>query len=339
MEQILLLGGGPLSLELAKELSKNWKVIIFSCKRQLDEPVDGNGKRFEAALKENNLPYFCADDINNDNNFINKITPKTLAIGMGEQWTFTKQTLDKFDGKLVDFMGIRLPQFRGGAHYSWQILQGNRIGCCNIQTVNEDMIPGVFDSGSILKRKEYFFSPSARIPMDYFKEAGMQELSFLLEFIAEIKAGKDFEPVGLEESFSLYMPRLHTKMHGFVNWNWETRDIERFICAFDDPYAGASTYIDGKLVRVKNCHSEFIDGLFHPFQCGLIYRIRGTSIYVATRDGTIVIQKVLDESGKILTDLQVGQRLFTPAKYLEDAMLSKASYSTTGLIQEKSKRG
>ncbi|MFH2101567.1 MAG: hypothetical protein ABII71_05780 [Candidatus Micrarchaeota archaeon] len=336
VDRILLLGGSPLLAEVAAALSKEWDLTVFSCRRQLDEPMDGKGTTLEQLLKNSGTKYFCADDINQDDNFLGVITGSTLAIGIGEQWTFTQDVISRFAGRLVDFMGIPLPKFRGGAHYTWQILQKNRTGCCNIQEINAEMVPGEFDSGKLLKRKEYQFSESARTPLDYFNEAGKNELGFLLEFVREVKEGKDFSPMAVDESASLFMPRLYTKKHGLVDWSWNTDEIDRFICAFDEPYPGASTYLDGKKVFLKGSSIDSSEGAFHPFQCGLVYKVHGGSLFVATRDGTVKLGRVLDENGNDITEsVAVGQRFFTPRNELDDAMGFRAGYSTKGMEAKK----
>ena len=68
------------------------------------------------------------------------------------------------------------------------------------------------------------------------------------------------------EYLSIYWPRLSTEHHGYVDWSWSLKDIERFICAFDEPYPGASTYIGSRKVHLKEGYADFNDGLFHPFQ-------------------------------------------------------------------------
>ena len=247
---------------------------------------------------------------------------------------FSKDIIDLFAGRLLDFMGIRLPQYRGGAHYSWQILRGNRIGCCNLQIINEDMIQGVFDSGEIVKSREYFFPPSTRIPEDYFKFAVVQENLFLQEFLEEVENGKDFELSKVQENFSMYFPRLNTIKHGFIDWRWDTKYIECFICAFDEPYAGASTFIANNKVHLKNCVAEFNEGSFHPFQVGLIYKIYNGALFIATKSGTLIVHKVMDEKGKnIIRNLLIGQRFFTPINYLEEAMTTSVEYSPDGIIE------
>ena len=63
-----------------------------------------------------NIPFniLFSSDINLEQMFIQAITEKTLAIGLGEAWTFNQATISKFNGRLIDLMGIRMPQYRGG---------------------------------------------------------------------------------------------------------------------------------------------------------------------------------------------------------------------------------
>ncbi|MFZ5994616.1 MAG: hypothetical protein ACOYU4_06495 [Thermodesulfobacteriota bacterium] len=335
IDQIILFGGAPLLSVFAQHLKRRGaSVTVFSSKRHLQELIMQENQSLEAVLKKNNIPYYSCSDINQDPHIRPLITGRTLGIGLGEVWSFRKDLIDLFGGRLLDFMGIRLPQYRGGAHYSWQILRKNRIGCCNLQIINEDMVQGVFDSGEIVKSREYFFPVSARIPQDYFDFAVKQELAFLEEFLEEIKAGRDFPLTRVQENFSLYFPRLYTIKHAYINWDWDGPDIELFIYAFDDPYPGASTFLNGRRFFLKDCYFEPGDGPFHPFQVGLIYRIANDSIFVATKNGTLIVKKIFDENGiNILSQVKLGQRLFTPMKYLEEAMTYQAVYDAEGIVE------
>ena len=126
---------------------------------------------------------------------------------------------------------------------------------------------------------------------------------------------------------------MNTDRHGFINWEWDTPEIEEFICAFDAPYAGASTFVDGERVRLKKCYSEFNDGPFHPLQAGLIYKVTEDAAFVASKSGTLVVREVLNEKGQhVLKRLKLGQRFFTPREYIEEAMLFSAEYSESGLV-------
>jgi len=334
IDHIILFGGAPLLAAFAGDIAKRGsrRIDVFSSARHLEETIFREGKRLGEILDENKIPYYDTPDINRDPRIRDLVTERTLGIGIGETWSFDRELVDLFDGRLIDFMGIRLPRYRGGAHYSWQILRKDRIGGCNLQVINEEMVQGVFDSGEIVKTREYLFPPSVRIPQDYFDAAIEQELAFLNEFLEEVSAGKDFPLTKVQENFSIYFPRLYTLRHAYIDWGWNSEDIKLFICAFDDPYPGASTFLGEKRIFLKDCSLEFGDGPFHPFQSGLVYRISNEAVFVATKQGTLVIRDVSDENGRsVFEDIGTGMRFYTPPKYLEDAMTYHAVYDAEGL--------
>ena len=145
-----------------------------------------------------------------------------------------------------------------------------------------------------------------------------------MEFFDQIKNGKmHFKKQ--DEKQSTYWPKLQTPINGFLNWQWNTNDIELFIRAFDDPYQGASTFIDGKKVRLKKCSIKK-EGSFHPFQVGIIFRIVSDKLFVATVDGVLIIKDVFDAKGnKINSSMKLGHRFFTPYKYLEQSFTIRPS--------------
>jgi methionyl-tRNA formyltransferase len=334
IDRIVLFGGDRLLADLAQELLKKdkYSLIVYSSDRHLKEPVYPGGETLEEALRKKPIEVRSSQDINSDPDIRGLITPSTLGLGFGEAWSFSKEILDLFGGRLLDFMGIRLPRDRGGAHHTWKILRGDRLGCCHLQIINEFMVQGEFDSGEIVKSREFLFPAEARLPADYAEALTAQGIALVMDFLSEIEAGKDF-PLSLpQESFSLFFPRLYTQTHGFIDWSWDTRDIERFICAFDDPYAGASTFLKGTRVYLKKCQADYNEGSFHPFQSGLIFKKGEHSLFVASRSGTLVIESVQDESGSdLIPSLKVGQRFFTPRENLEAAMRFEARYSAEGL--------
>lgn len=332
-DKLFLFGGADALVNVVENVLTRTDLpcCVYSCKRQLEEQL-ARGGTLESALKDLKVEFHSTEDINSCPGFKERLTKYSLGIGFGEAWSFDREVISAFGGNLLDLMGIRLPQYRGGAHYSWQILSGNRMGACNLQIINEEMVQGRYDSGEIVKFREYLFPVTARIPQDYFEHAVSQETSFILEFITEVISGHSFAPFTLQDNFSLFMPRLNTMRQGFVDWSWSAEQIDRFICGFDEPYAGAGTKINGEPVRLKSSRVETNDGLFHPFQAGLIYKKYGGAVYVATRTGTVIIERVLNASSEnILESLEVGQRFFTEQAVLDQAMEYSAEYTTQGL--------
>lgn len=334
VDTIILFGGGKILIDFARESAeRSLKTYVFAARRHLEEVIDPIAKvTLENCLKKNHISYFEANDINSCAQLEAINTSSAIGIGLGETYTFSKKTIGLFKGKLFDFMVINLPEYRGGAHFTWQILRSDRQGCWNIQIINEKMIPAVFDSGEIIKKKYYSIPESGRIPQDYFDIACQKGLELFKEFLGDIRANKGFRLCPLKESNSSFFPRLYTGKHGFINWAWDAEEIERFICAFDEPYDGATTFIDGKKAYLKDCRILKTTPGFHPFMSGLVYRKDKNCIFVAANKKTLIIRKVLDERKKnIINSIRLGQRFYTPFKFLDSAMLFKADYGSSGL--------
>ncbi|MFC1568331.1 hypothetical protein ACFL37_01375 [Candidatus Margulisiibacteriota bacterium] len=336
IERIIIFGGGLLLVKLAREArQRGIDVHIFAVKRHLEEVVDGQNT-FQQLLDKENISYYPAKDINQLPQLKELVNDRTMGIGIGETYTFNTETINLFKDKLFDFMVIKLPQYRGGAHFTWQILREDKTGAWNVQVINEEMVPGVYDSGEIVKTRRYDIPESVRTPEDYFGISDEQGLELFKEFLDEIAQGKVFQLTRSNEAEGLYLPRLYTLRHAYINWDWTANELGRFINAFSDPYAGASTFLANKKVHLKDVSASSADGTFHPFISGLIYRIHDGSVFVAVKDGSLIIKKVLDEQGRdIAAELRIGQRLYTPAKYLEEAMLFNAEYNSEGITNAK----
>ena len=50
---------------------------------------------------------------------------------------------------------------------------------------------------------------------------------------------------------SFYWPKLDTRKNGWINWNWESKEIVDFINSFSEPYSGASTMLNNEVIRLK----------------------------------------------------------------------------------------
>ncbi len=338
VERVVLFGGGPIFARMVKEAKDlGMDPHVFAVKRHMDEEVE-NGVTLSEFLDREGVYSKLESDINSAADLKDVVTPGTIGIGVGEAYTFSKETLDLFGGKVFDFMTIRLPKYRGGAHFTWQILMRNRIGSWNIQIVNEEMVPGVFDSGEILTSREFIIPAEARIPQHFFDVYEDEALKLFHDFLIEVKDGKNYTLSSVQEQFAEYYPRLHTMHHGLIDWSWSGDEIERFISAFDEPYPGSSTYLDGRRLFLKGAQADPTEGSFHPFMAGMIYRIYGGKVFVAAKDGGIIVSTVKDENGNdFIPNLRVGMRLFTPAAELEKAMLYNAEYDASGLVEKEKK--
>ena len=110
----------------------------------------------------------------------------------------------------------------------------------------------------------------------------------------------------------------------------------RFINAFDDPYLGAQTTINGINVRIKKAQLHDGESSNHPFMSGLISRNDKKWIVVSTIDkAMILIEKVLSKTNKnIILDLKVGDRFTTSENRLYSAKERRIRYNTKGLVKK-----
>lgn len=330
IEKVIIFGGSQLAVATSKYLrNSDLDVVVYTSPRHAEESVDIAGNSLAKALSMLDVNYYITKDINTDERLKNSVTKNTLGLGMGEAWSFSSDIIALFDGHLLDFMGIPHPRYRGGAHYTWMILRGDRSGACNLQVINTDMVQGEFDSGDIVKTKEYLFPESAKTPQDYFDFAINKEVNFIREFIEEVKLGKEFAAKQIDESKSLFLPRLNTLQQGWIDWSCSGRDLYRFICAFDNPYIGASTFLNSFRVHLLGACLDVSEKEFHPYQSGLVTRInQDSSIIIATTSGHLKVSCVKNERGEVINNLiKPGQRFHTPMKNIEYSKCFMPSYT------------
>ena len=328
IDTYFLFGGGILLSECAFYLRQDGcNVLVATSARHEQERISVAKMTLGQHLEDEKLEYIVSENVNVDERIINRITANTLGISLGAAWIFDEHFIQRFKGKLINLHGARLPQGRGGGNFTWQILRENRLGFCVIHRIDAGI-----DSGPLIKYREFFYPSWCRIPRDY-QEAYIEEnRGFLKELFAEIKSQGEFICIDQLEYLSTYWPRLSTEEHGFLDWSWNVREIERFICAFDEPYRGASTFVNGKKVFLKAAFVNYQDGSFHPFQKGIVYRKASEALFVAMEEGGLVIKNVTNESGaSVISDVRVGDRFYTPRDFLEKAKLYRAFYNDKGL--------
>lgn len=329
VEKVILLGGGSLLIRVAEMLRNRYPILIVTSPRHDSERISmPDGELLLSEYIENaGMEKLVVERLSDAESASLGINDGTLAFSIGAAWIFKQPFIDLFRGQLLNFHGARLPQERGGGGFSWRIMRGDRQGYSLIHQVECGI-----DDGDIVLCNLYTFPSGCRTPQDYMQYSNEKYLETIDSFLKMVEEGKEFKLFRQQEHFSTYWPRLNTGINGFINWAWKDDEIERFILAFDEPFAGASTYISGKLVRLKSPHLSVIDGGFHPFQCGLVFRVDSLGCHVALRDGSLIVGRVLGEDGKdCLGEISPGDRFITPMEKLEKALAYRPIYTPQGL--------
>ncbi len=329
VRKYVLFGGGELLCKVALFLvQKDVQLLVVTSDRHYHEALFSDESRnLGEFLNDNDIEHIVSKDVNDDKQLKKQITHHTVGLSFGAAWIFKKNFIDRFRGKLLNLHGSRLPMDRGGGGFSWRILRGDRTGV----TLIHQIVPGV-DTGDIVEYEDYLFPEDCRIPIDYHKISTEKYFLFIKKFLNRIENNDDFSTVGQPEYLGTYWPRLNTDKHAFINWANSVEEIERFICAFDDPYGGAITYLNNSQVRLKKAISTKADGSFHPFQRGIIYRVRDGIAMAAAKNGSLAICEVLNERGKnFVSKIKVGDRFYTPYEKIEEALQYRAIYTPEGL--------
>jgi methionyl-tRNA formyltransferase len=241
-----------------------------------------------------------------------KVSEPCLRISAGAPWIFNKTFLQKFEPQgIFNIHGTPLPLDRGGTIVSWLILNKKRIGNAVIHKIVDAP-----DAGPILLTKEYIYPVSCHFPADYIHVYNKQQELLATALCLDWVQGKlNVLQVSEQASYlSSYWPRLNATLNAWINWDWDGEEIELFIRAFDEPYKGAMAVWRGQTIFLKKSFFQK-DANYHPFQWGLVYRIRRINdiryMAVAVKGGTLYIESCMDENGNdMLSKIKEGDRLY-----------------------------
>ncbi|MCJ8320009.1 MAG: hypothetical protein HRT52_06480 [Colwellia sp.] len=331
VKNIILIGGGDLmfaSACLFKE--KNFSVNVIIAPRHSDEKLTSSGTTLTQELSAQNVNYTIIEDINTlTNTELKQYVPiESIALCYGPAWVFKPHVINCFSQGMYNINPIPIPHYLGGAHYTWQLLNRNVEGGCFFQEITEDL-----DQGDIIDSHYFTINEKSTTPNDYFAENLIEGMYFIDDLVNKIQSNYLFKRQAYDDvnSDRLYLPRLRTDKQGFINWQWDVDDIVSFSQGFDDPYKGASTFINGIQITIKKLKKNIIAQPMHPFATGLIVRKTKLSIIVAAPKGFIEITDVFDMNEKnIMSSLREGMRLYTPTKILDDAMAYQVILTASG---------
>ncbi|MDC0917467.1 hypothetical protein OAQ42_06215, partial [Flavobacteriaceae bacterium] len=160
---------------------------------------------------------------------------------------------------------------------------------------------------------------------------------FYIKLIQRLSKGEKLNFIRQVDYIGSYNPRLDSLKDGFIDWSLDSRDLANFINAFDDPYVGATTFLNrgnfGKL-HLKKVHLHGGDGSNHPFMSGIVSRHDGEWIVVSTASKhMLLIEKVIDANfNNVIDKIKVGDRFHTPLEFFSNAKSERVIYGTKGKI-------
>ncbi len=325
ISKIIFIGGnryqedGPLIFFAEECRRQNIEVILLTDKERVNYPTETMGK-FKDALDKHNIIYRIVKDIT-IKVIKAHLTENTIIFSVNCRWIISKKIIDLVAGNIFNYHGSSLPDQRGAACHAWRLMQGKMDTHITIHKIKPEI-----DKGEIVIQKS-IKTPKRLMNLKLtYKYIEKFEKAIFKKYLSL----KKYPSIQQDEDSSYYWPRLNTPMHGLINWNWSANEIKLFCSAFDDPFKGASTFIGEYKAFFHGVEATDMKTYFHPFQAGLIYRIKDGYYYIATVEGGIKVKniKIEDKKNKIIKSFKIklGSRFITPIEDLQIALTSKNKY-------------
>jgi len=288
----------------------------------------------QSKLIDKKIKYKIFDKIDlNFENFIKTKTDisKTIFISIGSRLIFKQSIIENFFlQNLVNFHLARLPLDKGGADISWRIMREDRIDCQLVHLVNSDL-----DAGPIIDYHTSIIPKNCNLPHEFVEFKMKNFRPFYKNFLKKILNKESLKLQYQQSYLGRYNPRIFSELDSFINWEMESYDLLNFINAFEDPFQGASTFLNrgdfGRLY-IKKVQLHGGDSSNHPFMSGIVSRHDKDWLVVSTKSKhMLIIEKVLDENGNnIIKKIIAGDRFYTPHAMLEKSKSKKHIFNSKG---------
>jgi len=229
-----------------------------------------------------------------------------------------QKTIDFFNGRIFNIHPATLPKERGGAIFSWRILNNIFEVSATIHYIDTGI-----DTGNIVLQKCKYIERDFPTPADYMAETNSIYKNLLNIFLRNLSTIINNNGNLQNESESTYYPRLVTEINGAIDWSLSGEYIERTIRAFSFPYSGAFTHLNGEIVSIMNSTFEEIDHDMHPLMYGkVINTTKQGPCKVVVSDGYLYVYKIKDAQG-VIQDLDdiitFPSQFYTPIELVESA--------------------
>lgn len=246
----------------------------------------GRGKFFQYspvknAASELGIDVYQPKSINNNESIekITKLKPDFLVvIAYGQILKDEILNIAKYEN--INIHASLLPKYRGAAPINWAIANGETVTGVTSMKITKGL-----DSGPILLQREVpiLESDDSISLSDKLSVIGAE---ILIKTISLISSGKA-EYIEQDSSLSSYAPML-TKEIGRIDWSWDIIKIKNHIRAFK-PWPGSYFYYDDQIVKVNSIDTIATE---HNLIVGTIYKIDNDGIWVAAKNGFIIIKEL-----------------------------------------------
>lgn len=281
---VIFMGTPEFAVPTLKKLQKkghNIKLVVT----QPDKP-SGRGKKLKKsevneAAEELNLPVFQPDKIKKSENIeeLKKYNPDVIVVVAYGQ-ILSKEILDMPKYGCINVHASLLPKLRGAAPLNWAIINGETT--TGVTTMQMDV---GLDTGDMLLKSQVEINEDMNVGElhDILMEKGAD---LLIETLNKLEKN-EIVPQKQDDSFSNYAPMLNNENRK-INWNKSAKEIHDLIRGLS-PWPTAYFMLEDKQVKVYESVYSHEKTNHQP---GYIIKADNEGIFVATRDGIVVLKEI-----------------------------------------------
>lgn len=228
-----------------------------------------------------NLEIYQPENINSKESIakISEIEPDFIVVvAYGQILKESILDIPKYD--CLNIHASLLPHYRGAAPLNWVIINGEKETGITIMKMTKGL-----DSGDMIIKKAIPITDkddSVTIH-DKLSKLGSELIVEAIESIVSDKA--QYTQQKHEESS--YAPMLNKEL-GKINWSKSGLEIKRLVKGLK-PWPMAYTFYKDQQVKLHKISIELAE---HNYKAGFIERVSDEGIWVAVKDGYVIIEKL-----------------------------------------------
>ena len=219
---------------------QNKKINIFfvTNKIHLNKPTK-TFKSFKDFLIKNKIKFLEKNNLK-DISFLKdylKMYPGSILLTTFCFFKINDEIIKLFKNKIFNYHLGKIPEQIGASATFWHMMTRQKFTAITFHRITNEL-----DSGEVLYEKKFSMNNNTYSLTDFYKIVRKNEKIGIQKFLNIVFNKKKMKKIKKLNSNKIYMPRLNTKVHGFINWNWKAEDISSFARVFDKPFVGASTF-------------------------------------------------------------------------------------------------
>ena len=323
--KIIIISVHSLALHYLKESFSNEQLKKVTL---ITDKLTNEIKKF---IKLKDIKYLATKNLTTRS--LEKIDLKnSVVFSAGSPWIFSEKLIKKFGKRFYNVHQSPLPSMKGSVA-PYIIMYEIR----SFQVCLHKVTTGI-DGGNIIYRKNIFIPSDLKTPLVINNFLQSKNREMLKEFINKFEKENSLSEEKQNNFFSSYNTRLSSDINGWIDWNYEVDDLDRFIRSFGEPYKGAKTFINDKQVNIKFVEKSKQDSAKHPDEVGRVIRKFEDYIIVSVNSGSIYIKELTWKKRNIIDKIKSGDKFYTKTRYL-DLKNRRASFvsSNNKIYNQKTK--